>query len=282
MMPGRTAAGAISEAARRLREAGCDSPVRDAEYLLCIALHTDRAGLYSLGSAAIPDGSLARFREMVERRYSREPLQHIAGSTEFYGLEFRCGPGALVPRPETEILLESFVEALPGSPGLLLDVGTGSGVLAVCLATRFPAATVVATDVTAESLAIAAANARLHNARVFFVRSDLLAALDARFDGIVANLPYIRGQDIPGIQPEVRLHDPLIALDGGVDGLALILRLVRDAPRFLASGGVLALEAAGRQPFRISRMLEKSGAWRDIRRGTDLAGRPRWVTAIRN
>jgi release factor glutamine methyltransferase len=276
-----TADGAVSEAAGRLGAAGCGSPRRDAEYLLCLVLGTDRAGLYAMGRNRIHECDLRRYSDLITVRASRVPLQHIAGCTEFYGLSFRVSPDALVPRPETEILLERFIEALPPSPRLLLDVGTGSGILAVCLSLRFPEALVMATDLTSESLSLAAENARLHSAGVSFVRSDLIEAIGAGFDGMVANLPYIPEAEIPKTQPEVRFHDPRIALDGGRDGMLLIRRLVADAPRCLAGGGVLALEAAGRQPFQISKLMERSGAWRDIRRGADLAGKPRWVTAKR-
>jgi len=275
------AARAVSLAAGRLRAAGCQSPRREAEHLLCAVLGTGRAGMYSLGSGELPAGILDLFEDMVARRASREPLQHITGSAEFHGLEFRVTRGALVPRPETEVLLDRFVAALRPDPGLLLDVGTGSGVLAVSLALRYPGATVVATDVSSEALALASENARLHSVRVLFSKTDLLDGLDARFDGVVANLPYIPQKDIAKTQPEVRLHDPLVALDGGPDGLSLIRRLVADAPRCLAPGGVLALEAAGRQPWVIARLLERAGAWKEAERGCDLAGKPRWVTARR-
>lgn len=274
-----TAAQAVSSAAERLRAAGCASPRREAEYLLCTALGTERAGIYVLGRSGIPGEALDRFEALVARRVAREPLQHITGCTEFYGLGFSVSRKALVPRPETEVLLEEFMEALPPDPQLLLDVGTGSGILAVCLALRYPGATVVASDVSTEALALAVGNARMHAAGILPVGSDLLEALDARFDGVVANLPYIPEKDIPKAQPEVRLHDPRIALDGGLDGMKLLRRLVADAPRCMAPGGILALEASGRQPWRITRLLEKAGTWKDIRKGCDLAGKPRWVTA---
>jgi len=275
------AAGALAEAARKLREAGCPSPRIDAERLLCFALGTDRAGLYLMHSSPLPPKSLEEYRGMVAKRAARVPLQHITGTVEFHGLPFVCAPGALIPRPETEVLLDRFLDALPRSPRLLLDAGTGSGVLAVCLALRFPEAAVLATDVAMEPLSVAAANAALHGVRISFAACDLLEALDAGFDGIVANLPYIPSLEIRNAQPEVGLHDPGIALDGGPDGLALIRRLVADAPRCLAEGGILALEAAGRQPYRISRLMERSGAWSRVTRGPDLAGKPRWVMATR-
>jgi len=163
----------------------------------------------------------------------------------------------------------------------LLDVGTGTGALAIALALRYPGARVTGCDISSEALALAARNASALGADVSFAVSDLLGGLGAGFDGIVANLPYIRTQDMGSIQPEVRLFEPRLALDGGPDGLEAVRQLVSDAPRCLKSGGVLALEASGRQPGRLVRMMQCYPGWREVRSGRDLAGRPRWVLAVR-
>lgn len=196
------------------------------------------------------------------------------------GRRFLAAAGALIPRPETECMVEDFARELPAGPRRLLDVGTGSGVIAVTLALMHPSCTVVATDISMTALGVAAANARLHGARnVLLAACDLASALAGPFDGIAANLPYIPSGEMDSLEPEVRRGDPPVALDGGPDGLAAARRLLGQVGALTLPGAVLSLEASG------DRVAELAGSlgpdWTLLRRGRDLAGLPRWVTAVR-
>ncbi|NLP05311.1 peptide chain release factor N(5)-glutamine methyltransferase [Candidatus Fermentibacteria bacterium] len=272
---------AVREAARLLRAAGIQSPIRDSEDMLRHLTGMARHELVLAANMPVPGETLERFRALAARRASREPLQHVTGEAWFMGRRFLCSPAALVPRPETELVFERFLGALPRAPDLLLDLGTGSGVMGVCLALQFPQATIVGSDVSKEALHLAASNSALHGTgNLFLVRCDLMSAFSCLFDGIVANLPYIPGVAMDDLQPEVRF-DPAVALDGGAGGMEVIERFVSSAHERVRPGGVLALEASGRQICRIVRLLEGSNEWDRIAHGRDLAGRARWVTAVR-
>lgn len=272
---------AVREAARLLRAAGIQSPIRDSEDILRHLTGMARHELVLAADRPVPDGILERFRDLAARRAAREPLQHVTGEAWFMGRRFLCSAAALVPRPETELVFEKFLGALPPGPELLLDLGTGSGVMGVCLALEFPRATVVGSDVSMEALRLAAGNSALHGTdNLLLVGSDLLTAFSCGFDGIVANLPYIPGIEMEGLQPEVRF-DPAAALDGGVGGMEVIGRFVSSSHERVRRGGVLTLEASGRQIRRIERLLARSGSWERIAHGRDLAGRTRWITAAR-
>jgi len=259
------------------------SPRLEAELLLCGAAGWEKHRLYLQHDAPLPPAVPSLFERHVARRKAREPLQHILGECGFLGRMFLCGPGALVPRPETEILLQAFLDVLPPNPSRLLDVGTGSGVVGISLSLAFPGAFVAGTDVSPDALRLAAANRRLHGADGFVpVLGDLAAPfrLLARFDGIVANLPYVASGEIAGLEPEVRDHEPREALDGGPDGLGLVRRLVAEAPPLLAPGGVLALELSPAQTRTVSGLLGRKG-WSSVRTVPDLSGRDRVVLALR-
>jgi release factor glutamine methyltransferase len=272
---------AVRAASAKLGSSGCPSPRVDSEILLCHLLGVTRHQLFMEGGRTLDGPLLDEFLALVDRRASRIPLQHVTGWAWFMGRRFLAGPGALVPRFETEILVEKLLESVPADPALILDVGTGSGVIAITLAIELPGALVVGTDTSPEALRLAARNVALHGTgNVSLVRCDLAAPVRAGFDAVAANLPYIRQGELPSLEPEV-LQDPDAALDGGPDGLSVIRRFLGEAPGIVRSGGVIAIEASGGQPFRVARLLERSGGWRDVARGPDLSGRMRWVTAAR-
>ena len=218
---------AAAEVAPRLLAAGISDVGFEAEYLVRIAGGFSRAE-YFLGRPLCGEDR-ERLGELVDRRLKREPAAYIHGEREFYGLTFEVSPDVLVPRPETELLVDLVLKSCEGiSNPVVVDVGTGSGAVAISIATHLPgAATVVATDVSAGALAVAERNARRHGAPVSFVRGDLAGAI-ARADIIVANLPYIPSAGICRLEPEVRDWEPRLALDGGADGLDLIRRLISD------------------------------------------------------
>ncbi len=267
-------------AEEELRE--LESPRLEAELLLCHLMHWKRHDLYLNHKCEINGSCLDQYRGAVLRRKNREPLQHITGRVDFLGRSFIAGPGALIARPETEFLTELFIQEL-SKPEYILDVGTGSGVIAVSLALAYPSALVIGTDISLEALILARGNKQLFRAgNLIMVRSDLVEAFrqDVRkFDGIIANLPYIPSHQIHHLEAEVRDGDPLIALDGGASGLELVSSLTTSACSILRKDGVLALELDREQVETVSKMLEKDPLWKDVSTFRDLAGQPRIITA---
>jgi release factor glutamine methyltransferase len=280
-----TIAGALREAATRLRVAGVGEPRREAGTLLAHSLGRDRAFLITHADEALTASQRADFRALVERRAAGEPFQYIAGRQEFYGLEFEVGPGVLIPRPETELLVEKALELLEGLDApLLCDVGTGSGCIAVTLLHECGDARGLALDVSAAALAVAARNAARHgvDGRLRLLASDCFDALrggeqeDARFDLVASNPPYIAESDIEGLQKEVREHEPRVALTPGGDGLSVIRRLVAEAPRFLKPGGHLLLEIGFDQHEQVAALIDPA-VWTLLDIHRDLQGIPRTV-----
>jgi release factor glutamine methyltransferase len=239
-------AQALHEATEALRAAGIeDAAWLEAEVLLRHALDLDRAHLYARLQEDLSSGDQAVFHSLLARRLAHEPTAYIVGQREFYGLDLETTPAALIPRPETELLVEEALSRACGrEPLLIVDVGTGNGAIAVALAVHLPQAVLVAIDLSRDALSLAVRNARRHavESRVSFLQADLLAPLAQAADLIVANLPYVRSADWEGLPPEIREHEPRAALDGGPDGLREIERLLGQAPPYLRPGGSLLVE----------------------------------------
>jgi release factor glutamine methyltransferase len=232
-----------------LAQKGVAAPRLQVEHLLAHALGMPRMKLYLSFERALTPEQLDAVRAMVQRRGRREPLQHITGSTSFCGLELRVNPHVLAPRPETELLAERAWKFLQASAArnpapAALDLGTGSGCLAIAMAVKVPAASIHAADASAEALELARENAARHNARIEFHHGDLFAALPAasRFGLIVSNPPYIPTARLETLEPEVRDHEPRLALDGGADGMDFYRRIAADAGAYLEPEGRLMLE----------------------------------------
>ncbi len=257
---------------------GVDAPRLTAEVLLAHALSCDRVRLYLDFDKPLGDPELARFRELVRRRADGEPTAYLVGKKEFWGRPFRVDARVLVPRPETELVLEAALAALPPG-GRALDLCTGSGCLGVSLALERPGARVLATDVSEDALAVARENAAALGAVVEFATGDVWAAVHgaARFDVVVSNPPYVPSKELSALSREVR-REPCIALDGGEDGLEVIRRVVAGAPARLVPGGVLCVEMHESHAESLPRLCREAGfASAEARR--DLAGLPRFTVA---
>jgi release factor glutamine methyltransferase len=257
---------------------GVDAPRLTAELLLAHALGCDRVRLYLDFDKPLGDPELTRYRELVRRRAEGEPTAYLTGVREFFGRRFAVDARVLVPRPETELLAEAALAALPAG-GAALDLGTGSGALAVTLALGRPGARVTAVDLSADALEVARANAAALGAAVELLAGDLFAPLPAgaRFDVIVSNPPYVPTGELAGLQREVR-REPRLALDGGPDGLALLRRIVEAAPRWLAPGGALLLEMHETHLEALPALCRAAG-FGQAEAVRDLAGLPRLTVA---
>jgi release factor glutamine methyltransferase len=222
--------------------AGLPDPVREARWLLAAALACPEPWLLAHFDDGVPDSSVERFRGWLARRRAGEPAHYIVGACPFWGRDFIVTPAVLIPRPETELMVASALALPPGPPRNVLDIGTGSGCIAVTLALELSAARVTATDLSPSALAVARANARRHDAVVSFLAADLAEPLRGAFDLVVANLPYLPVGMLASLAPEVRAHEPHEGLFGGPRGDELIARLIADLPRQLAPGGHALLE----------------------------------------
>ena len=260
---------------------GVENARLEAEWLLCAATGLDRVGLYLNFDKPLNDDELHRCRTMVARRGKREPLQHILGTQEFCGLEFEVTPEVLVPRHDTEVLVDEAVGRSPGARAVL-DVGTGSGCIAVALARRMPDSAVVAVDISGQALEVARRNAVRHGVAIEFLQGSLFQpVVGRRFDLIVSNPPYIPSSDIEALEPEVRDFDPRTALDGGADGLDVYRHLVPEAPGFLNPGGWLLLEVGVGQAQFIAQLFRMAGGYEEAVVVSDSAGIERVVGARR-
>jgi release factor glutamine methyltransferase len=251
---------------------GVESARLNAEHLLAHTLKQKRLELYLQFERELTEAELAPLRDLVRRRGQGEPLQHLLGTVEFAGQTFICDKRALVPRPETEQLVELLKSRIENRESKILDVGTGSGVIALSLAAKFPDAEITATDISEDALALARENAdRLGlTSRLKFVHGDLLIYVSHVYDVIVANLPYVARTDRGTLSREV-LHDPELALFGGEQGDEMVRRLIEAAPAQLAPGGLIALELGlGQADDLAALMAEKN--YHDIKTERDYAG----------
>lgn len=258
---------------------GVESPRLNAEHLIAHALGLKRLDVYLAFERELTEAELAPLRELVRRRGQREPLQHLLGTVEFCGNSFRCDKRALVPRPETEQLVELVQSEVRDPEPAILDVGTGSGVIALSLAHRLPDARVDGTDVSLEALALARENADQLglSERINFTQSYLLNGVTEVYDIIVANLPYISQHDRDQLAPEV-LRDPEIALFAGERGDEIVRELIATAPAHLRAGGLLALEIGLGQHPALSEFLREKN-YHDIASKNDYAGVTRFLFA---
>jgi release factor glutamine methyltransferase len=255
-------AEALRLAADVLDRNGVADARREAGALLSHVIGKDRTFLLSHAEDSVSENDAERFREVVERRAGGEPAQYIIGSQDFYGRTFRVTPAVLIPRPETELLIEAALEVL-NADAKICDVGTGSGCIAITLLCERNDARAVAIDVSEEALNIAQENASAQSVgtRIEFVRSDCFTALNPEtdlFDLVLSNPPYVSAHMLPGLQREVRDHEPQIALSPGEDGLSVIRRLLNDSPHFLRENGYLIMEIGFDQGEAVQQLVAEN------------------------
>jgi release factor glutamine methyltransferase len=275
----------VAAASDRLREAGISASANlDARLLAQHVLGWDSARLLASAGEAAPEGFPAAYEPLVARRVAREPLAYITGHREFFGLEFEVTPAVLIPRPETEILVEAVLSSMPTSQLFtMIDACTGCGNIAVAVAKERVNARVIATDISGAALEVARRNAARHGVegRVTFTRTDLFDDIAGPVDVITVNPPYVPDKSRPGLQPEVGAHEPHVALFGGTEGLTIVTRVIDEAPPLIRPGGYLMFEFGLGQEVEVEALLKASTqlAMVDLKR--DLQGISRTAIARR-
>ena len=275
------------EGVRRLLGAGIDSARLDAELLLGCALGLSREELILAAANNISVAESNRYEDLLIRRVNREPLAYITGKQEFWSLDFLVSRDVLVPRPETEILVElalgHLAEANDRELPRILELGTGSGAIAVALATELPQAQIVATEISPAALAIARQNASRNGVVMRFLQGDLFSALDQElenyFDLIISNPPYISRDEISTLDAEVSRWEPRAAVDGGIDGLDFYRRIAEKAPAYLRQTGAVAVEIGAMMGSVVLALFKNSAAYADVQVHQDYSGRDRVVIA---
>ncbi|TAN63445.1 peptide chain release factor N(5)-glutamine methyltransferase [bacterium] len=285
----KTIGQALAKAARKLASHGIESSVQEAEILLCNAIGCKRHELFLNSEKELPATALHKFSAFTQRRLKREPLQYILGSEEFCGLDIKVTRNTLIPRPETEVLVEVAIKALSGfkeAHATVIDLCTGSGCVAIAMA-KMANCIVYATDVSKEALETARENAALNDASgmITFFEGDLFAPLEGlaikgKASAVLANPPYIKTADMETLQPEVRLYEPKAALDGGKDGLDFYRRITHEAIKWLKPDGFLIFEIGFGQADMVKEIIEKTG-FREICVIKDLSGIERVVRAVK-
>ena len=251
---------------------GIDSPRLDAELLVAKALGMDRVGLYLDLNRPLIDQERSAIRPLVARRREREPVAYILGHRDFYGRRFEVSPDVLIPRPDTETLVEHALECIPEDTACrVLDVGTGSGAIAVTIAAARPLSLLTATDISDAALAVASRNAERHevHSRIRFERADLLSGAE-QYDVIVSNPPYITQSEMASLQAEVREHEPVIALEAGEDGLDVVRALLAAAEPATATGAQLLIEVGAGQAASVVDFAAEHTAWKSVAVYPDL------------
>jgi release factor glutamine methyltransferase len=281
-----TIQGCLEEAVNVLRKAGIVSPRLDAEVLLCHILHADRTQLLMRGHTLLTDQQLQCFRQWVARRELNEPVAYIVGEKEFWSLSFYVNRHVLIPRPETEILVEEVLRILPvinHRPARILEIGVGSGAISVALAVSQGNMQMVATDISSEAIAVARRNAAKAGVaeKIKFRVGSLFADLYGVFDVIVSNPPYISEEEFLSLPDDVRKFEPSEALLGGAEGISLHREIIAGALPYLAAGGYLAMEIGAGQRRRLEQLLGETGSYANISCRQDYAGFDRVILARR-
>ena len=252
-----------------LQQHGSDTPRLDAEVLLAHARGCKRVQLYTQYDVELSAGHRSTMRNLVKRRANHEPVAYLVGYREFFSLDFRVTPDVLIPRPETESLVVELIEAARDLPGVrILDIGTGSGCIAVAAAVNLPNAKVTAVDLSEPALGVARENAKRHDVadRITFLHGDLFSPIDveSRFDFIISNPPYVTESEYDTLVPDIREHEPRSALVSGADGLDAIRRLIAEAPDHLTPGGRLLIELDPQQAEPVCELIRSDERYADV------------------
>lgn len=292
MRPKRwTVAGLLKVTADYLKKNHIESPRLTAEVLLAHQLDLDRVSLYLNFDRPLTEKELSGYRSVITRRLRREPVQYITGVQEFWSLEFMVNPHVLIPRHETELLIELTLGRIRANPDFknrlikILDLGTGCGALSVTLAKEVEKAQIRSTDVSAKAIELARLNAKKHSvSNICFVRGDLFDPVknkDSSFDFIISNPPYIACEEYHRLQPEVRDYEPRVALDGRKGGVYYIEKIIKEAPNHIVPGGWILLEMAPGQTEWAIKLMKENNAYKEIRRVMDYGHRYRVVMACK-
>ena len=274
----------LAAAADRLEASGISEPRREASSLIANAIGRDRVFLVAHPEYILTEREAVAVDEFISRRSAREPFQYIVGRQEFYALDFLVNPSVLIPRPETELLVERAIDHLRKiEEPRFCEIGVGSGCISISVLSNVPNATAVAADISEAALAVAAANAQRHNVidRLELIRSDLFDGLPrGPYHAILSNPPYIPSNEIAGLQPEVRDFEPVNALTDGSSGIEILRRIIHGTPERLIEGGLLMLEIGAGQFEIVDRIFDRS-IWRSVDVILDLQQIPRTVIAIK-
>jgi release factor glutamine methyltransferase len=272
---------ALSSAAEVLKEAGIAEFRKEAASLMAFILDKDAAFVVAHSEDELLANQKILFDSCIRRRAKREPFQHITGRQEFYGLDFEVSPDVLIPRPETEILVETAIEILSErEKPHFFEIGSGSGCITISILHNVENAQAVAADISDNALAVAATNAEKHNvaSRLALRQADVFAGINGEFDLIVSNPPYVPDGQLESLQAEVRMFEPRVALSGGDDGLLIIKRIIDGAPAFLGANGYLLMEIGFDQAGRVRELFDPS-VWLNVEFLPDLQGIPRITKA---
>lgn len=271
----------LKNTTERLRRAGIDTANLDAKLLLCKFLKKDKLFLVVNSEKEIEIDE--KFMELVSRREKHEPMQYILGKAEFYGLDFKVNKNVLIPRPDTEVLVEKVISFVKNNSYAILDIGTGSGCIPISILVNCPNAKAYAADISADAIEVAKENAKLNNVdnKINFLNIDILNDFpDFSIDCIVSNPPYIEEEVIPTLMEDVRNFEPYIALSGGADGLVFYRRIAQEGYKILRKGGLIAFEVGYTQAKAVEEILKKNG-FTQTEIIKDLAGIERIVSAIK-
>lgn len=275
----------LNVASEHLRKNGFENSRLEVERLLGSVIGLSRIDLYMEFERPLTDEELEQFRSLYKRRLAHEPLQYIIGSTDFREIEVKTDSRALIPRPETEVMVQIAIDFLKHRPDpLVADLGTGSGVIAISIVYEVPGSHAVAVDISDEALMLTEQNALMTGVEgsITLVSGDMLNGLRDRgpFDVILSNPPYVKSHDIGSLQSEVRDYEPMIAFDGGPDGLRYLNTIAEGAHQFLKSGGLLLLECDGAEAEQVRKTLEMTSCYTEVKIIQDIAGKSRVVKAL--
>ena len=279
----------LNQAVEKLRSEGIDRPRTNAELLLGAVLHVNKIDLYLNRDLVLTSQQIEKYDHFLQERISGRPLQYIIGSTEFFGLEFKVSEHVLIPRPETETLVEIVIERLKSNPSpKIIDIGTGSGAIAVSLAKNLTNSSVIATDISPDALIVAKDNARMNKVegQIEFLPGDLFDPLKHRhlegtIDGIVSNPPYVSQEEFDQLPKEVRGYEPVVALKSNQDGISFHKRIIEGSVDFLKSDGILALEVGLGQARQVAAFLEEFDKFKHVEIKKDLGGIERIVVSAK-